>query len=298
MKKMVAVIVLIGMICFLFSTPCFAFEELSKGSKGEAVVELQKRLNELGYSVGAADGDFGSKTEKAITQFQMDHGLDVTGKLDHATNEILFQDDLSADTDTDNAIDRTQLLNIHSGVTFADTPKDVKRFESFKFNEASPNRSGGPWTLVLSFKGTFANIEDSWIHYYFDANNHLLSAKISMFGSGTSHADEAHLAYKTVYNYVKYEAAGMMDPLTIPADQFYYITGPAVQDAIEVIEYEKRQGNSGKIVNHAEWVMKERDDYIKIDLVEYSRNDAYIVKLSYLLFTEEELETAKQQANQ
>lgn len=68
------------------------FVELSKGSKGDEVEKLQKRLNELGYSVGKADGDFGNKTKAAIEAFQKDNGLDVTGIADLETQELLFSD--------------------------------------------------------------------------------------------------------------------------------------------------------------------------------------------------------------
>ena len=54
---------------------------IRKGSKGEAVKQLQNRLIALGYSCGSygADGDFGTATEKAVKQFQQDHGLEVDG---------------------------------------------------------------------------------------------------------------------------------------------------------------------------------------------------------------------------
>src|SRR5665647_1522975 len=52
---------------------------LGRGSKGSEVIELQKKLAQLGYGVGTADGKFGSKTEAAIRSFQKDHGLRVDG---------------------------------------------------------------------------------------------------------------------------------------------------------------------------------------------------------------------------
>jgi peptidoglycan hydrolase-like protein with peptidoglycan-binding domain len=44
------------------------------------VVELQKGLNELGYKSGPEDGLVGSSTEKAIEEFQRDHGFEIDGK--------------------------------------------------------------------------------------------------------------------------------------------------------------------------------------------------------------------------
>lgn len=52
---------------------------LRLGSKGTDVIYLQKRLKEKGYNVGKIDGDFGRKTEKAVLEYQVQHGLKVDG---------------------------------------------------------------------------------------------------------------------------------------------------------------------------------------------------------------------------
>lgn len=95
---------------------------LQKGSKGEEVRKLQERLNELGYSVGQADGDFGNKTKTAIEQFQKDNGLEVTGIADAKTQELLFSDKVikrtvsSADSNTSSNSD--QVKAIASGIDY------------------------------------------------------------------------------------------------------------------------------------------------------------------------------------
>lgn len=66
------------------------YVELKKGSKGDAVKTLQERLNAAGYSVGSVDGDFGGKTETAITNFQHDNLLPQTGALDLVTYTLLY----------------------------------------------------------------------------------------------------------------------------------------------------------------------------------------------------------------
>lgn len=60
---------------------------LKKGSKGEYVKKLQKRLMELGYSLPkyGADGDFGNETIEAVKAFQKDHGLTVDGIVGEKT---------------------------------------------------------------------------------------------------------------------------------------------------------------------------------------------------------------------
>ena len=81
MKRFLCLIMVLTLM--LSAIPALAFEELAKGSKGDAVIKLQERLNELGYSVGTADGDFGGKTEKAIMQYQQDNGIEVTPMPEH-----------------------------------------------------------------------------------------------------------------------------------------------------------------------------------------------------------------------
>ncbi len=45
----------------------------------------QERLNHLNYFVGKVDGELGRFTRAALERFQRDHGLAITGVLDHAT---------------------------------------------------------------------------------------------------------------------------------------------------------------------------------------------------------------------
>ena len=53
------------------------YKELRKGSKGQAVRELQLRLIELGYMDGKADGSFGKKTIAAVRSFCSQNNLAV-----------------------------------------------------------------------------------------------------------------------------------------------------------------------------------------------------------------------------
>ena len=54
---------------------------LRKGSKGDAVKELQSVLIQKGYDCGSsgADGIFGNNTEAALKRFQQEHGLAADG---------------------------------------------------------------------------------------------------------------------------------------------------------------------------------------------------------------------------
>lgn len=48
-------------------------------------VQVQQRLEELGYNPGPIDGVFGSQTADAVRQFQQDQGLDADGIIGPAT---------------------------------------------------------------------------------------------------------------------------------------------------------------------------------------------------------------------
>lgn len=88
MKRFFCLIMVLVLI--LSAIPALAYEELSKGSRGDAVVELQNRLNELGYSVGSADGDFGNKTHNAVCNFQRDNDLEANGIVDSGLHDLIF----------------------------------------------------------------------------------------------------------------------------------------------------------------------------------------------------------------
>lgn len=51
--------------------------------QGSDVVHCQRILKQLGYDIGSSgvDGKYGSMTEKAVKQFQSEHGLVVDGKV-------------------------------------------------------------------------------------------------------------------------------------------------------------------------------------------------------------------------
>ena len=64
---------------------------LRKGSSGDDVARLQKRLTAAGFDPGAADGIFGPKTDAALRAFQEANGLAVDGIAGPATNGKLAE---------------------------------------------------------------------------------------------------------------------------------------------------------------------------------------------------------------
>ena len=60
------------------------YNQLSYGSKGSDVTELQKLLNQNGYSLDE-DGIFGTKTQTAVKDYQQKNNLDVDGIVGNNT---------------------------------------------------------------------------------------------------------------------------------------------------------------------------------------------------------------------
>ena len=58
---------------------------LKRGSTGDEVVSVQKRLKQWGYYSGAVDGIFGYATERAVRWFQEKNGLAVDGVVGEKT---------------------------------------------------------------------------------------------------------------------------------------------------------------------------------------------------------------------
>ncbi|MDO4386026.1 MAG: peptidoglycan-binding protein, partial [Clostridia bacterium] len=68
---------------------------LKRGDRGTRVSRMQAELKALGYYAGATDGVYGQGTEKAVTAFQKQEGLNETGQADEETLKALFSESAS-----------------------------------------------------------------------------------------------------------------------------------------------------------------------------------------------------------
>ena len=57
------------------------FRNIKPGDYGSDVKRIQKRLTELGYYRGTADGKYGAGTQNALNKFQRDNGFYVTSVI-------------------------------------------------------------------------------------------------------------------------------------------------------------------------------------------------------------------------
>ena len=49
------------------------------------ISDVQKRLHSLGFDAGTVNGDFGTKTQAALAQFQLSRAIPASGQLDEQT---------------------------------------------------------------------------------------------------------------------------------------------------------------------------------------------------------------------
>ena len=83
-----ALLVLAVLLC---AAPAYGApqRQLGYGSRGRAVLALQRRLAALKYYPGPANGQFGADTLEAVWAFQEVQGLEVTGAVGPATARAL-----------------------------------------------------------------------------------------------------------------------------------------------------------------------------------------------------------------
>ena len=65
------------------------YSEYDSGYGDSSVSQVQAALARKGYYRGAIDGSLGPATRNALRQYQRNHGLDVTGRIDRSVIEAL-----------------------------------------------------------------------------------------------------------------------------------------------------------------------------------------------------------------
>lgn len=91
--------------CLFFGTATFAHASgtYEVGDQGSDVAAIQAQLNNLGFSAGSADGDFGDMTVDAVKAFQRSRGLDADGIVGVQTYRALMGRDIPASRDSSTA---------------------------------------------------------------------------------------------------------------------------------------------------------------------------------------------------
>lgn len=79
---------------------------LSRGSTGQDVVDLQQTLNQLEYWCGDVDGVFGSQTYNAVVRFQKNVGIDSDGVVGPVTRKYLGMPASQSSSEISNNVSR------------------------------------------------------------------------------------------------------------------------------------------------------------------------------------------------
>ena len=130
MKKKILFTSLAIAFSFGMTSTCFAFDTVKKGDNGDTVIQIQSALITLGYLSGSADGAFGGGTEDAVSSFQADNELDVTGVVGEATYNKLMElsgagghateTQTAESSETVTTSDQNLFENVITGATFTD----------------------------------------------------------------------------------------------------------------------------------------------------------------------------------
>lgn len=91
LKWFLVVIILVGTIYTVspMQSEAFSNQQIQRGAYGDDVIELQARLQYVGYYTGTIDGKFGYGTYWALRNFQEQYGLPVDGIAGETTKTKL-----------------------------------------------------------------------------------------------------------------------------------------------------------------------------------------------------------------
>ena len=122
--------VLFLFIFFIFNS-AFASPKLSMNDKGDEVLILQKKLYLIGYTITEFDGIFGSETERAVSAFQKDQNISVTGVVTNVTWRALKKAKTVSGRSLDDVERQTaKVKNLFTAKSESKTAKSSKTFVS------------------------------------------------------------------------------------------------------------------------------------------------------------------------
>ncbi|MFJ8235160.1 spore cortex-lytic enzyme [Ureibacillus sp. NPDC094379] len=130
---MIAIILTFGTISIAKPTETYAFsgQVIERGAFGDDVIELQARLQYLGFYNGRIDGKFGYGTYWALRNFQEQYGLKVDGVAGKST-----KDKLANNSDFDKEWVHTQINAGNQFTYYGGQPLD----QQVKTNNGAPKK--------------------------------------------------------------------------------------------------------------------------------------------------------------
>ena len=125
---------------------------LRKGDHGEAVEHLQRSLAAKGFSPGPIDGDFGSRTDRSVRQFQAAYGLKVDGLVGDRTWGHLLAGAATPSPAELVAQEKAELLALLQDADIPDEVASVLQaaIDSLGWREQPDGSNGGPEVDLIS----------------------------------------------------------------------------------------------------------------------------------------------------
>ncbi len=118
---------------------------------GEDIINVQNKLNSLGYNVGIADGYYGEATRSAVMNFQSARGLDVDGEVGPTTWNALFG------TSSSSGSNYNRILKLTSPLMYGEDVRRVQnKLNSLGYNVGIADGYYGEATrsAVMNFQST------------------------------------------------------------------------------------------------------------------------------------------------
>lgn len=142
----VATILFLTQVIIPFTTKvdqvdAFTNQVIQQGAVGEDVIELQSRLQYIGYYNGKIDGVFGWKTYWALRNFQYEFGLPIDGLAGPTTKQKLAKATKYNEQFVKEQINKGNKFTHYGGVDLAKQKKPDP-----KVNKAQPNNNQGTAT--------------------------------------------------------------------------------------------------------------------------------------------------------
>lgn len=146
-----------------------SYATLESGDSGEAVKALQRRLIELGYLTGNADGKFGSATKDAVKLFQKAIGVKQNGVASAQVQRELYLETAPKKGEVYNAtvtVNKTATVTAVSTLVYASISDTSPIGTLYQGAEITILTTSGKWAEIKNSAGAigYANVSDFTIN--------------------------------------------------------------------------------------------------------------------------------------
>ncbi|MCR2045176.1 N-acetylmuramoyl-L-alanine amidase [Anaerosalibacter massiliensis] len=157
-KRLISFLLIISILVVFYIPNVDAAPEFNRllrtGSRGSDVATVQRKLNDLGYNAGKADGIFGNRTYNAVVSFQRANGLSADGIVGKNTINKLYSNPSKPNNPSNpgNSAPITSLLRRGSRGSEVVTLQSRLNELGYNAGKADGIFGGGTYNAVVSFQ--------------------------------------------------------------------------------------------------------------------------------------------------